>query len=617
MTTRLDIAKLIRDREGQYSERKSLLEGKSRTEPRDRRAVRDQVADVVAAFANADGGVLILGVEDDGTPTGHRYPTDVVDEILRVPQIRLMPPQAAGVRVSFEGHELLVFDVAAAPVPVMVVGNGYPCRVDDACVKHPAERIQAWKTSGQIESWEARPSNRTVHDLDMELVAQAIAGARLRVDSPLEYLAQRRFVDMHAGRVVLRRAAELLFAAKPWFIDHARADVRILRIIGTHTELGARHNVEEVAHIEGCVPRLIEQSFQSITPLLRKPRRLRGLRFQEIPEYPTRAWQEAIVNAVAHRDYSVTGRGIEVWLYDDRLEIQSPGELPLGISPDDLLSGQRAHVSRNPRLVRGLVDLGVMRDLGEGWPRIIAGMDVQFLARPELVVAQRVVQVTFRNAPQITPADAEWLSRLEGWNLNDAQSQAMILVRRRGAVSNADLRSATGLDTLQASAELRRLCKQGLLEAKGAGPATYYVAGPMAGEMGGNELLDYGGFRPNTRELEPNTRELGPNTRELAESAIGPAARLPAVTRRLAESVTPKTRTLRLRSVIREICRHGYWTGAELATLLQRRSPEHLVRDHLSEMVSDGQLQLRFPDHPNHPDQAYTAASTETGEGNA
>lgn len=89
----LDLTAYLRQEEGQFFERKSLLHGApGHKRPRNRSEVRDQVAQYLAAFANADGGVLILGQEDDRSLSGHSYPVDVVEDILSVPERRLTPP---------------------------------------------------------------------------------------------------------------------------------------------------------------------------------------------------------------------------------------------------------------------------------------------------------------------------------------------------------------------------------------------------------------------------------------------------------------------------------------------------------------------------------------------
>jgi ATP-dependent DNA helicase RecG len=71
---------------------------------------------------------------------------------------------------------------------------------------------------------------------------------------------------------------------------------------------------------------------------------------RDMPEYPTFAWQEAIVNAVAHRDYADQGREIEVWFFDNRLEVLSPGDLVAPVTLGHLQARRRIHASRNPLL---------------------------------------------------------------------------------------------------------------------------------------------------------------------------------------------------------------------------------------------------------------------------
>ena len=143
-TPSFDITPFLERDEGQYFERKSLFEGPERLKSRNRRAVRDDVAENVAAFANAEGGVLTLGVEDDDlTVTGHKLPKRAVDDILAVPRNRLIPPQPEGFVVTVGGHELIIFDVPMEDVPVQVDGDGFPLRIGDQTVQSSESQIPA------------------------------------------------------------------------------------------------------------------------------------------------------------------------------------------------------------------------------------------------------------------------------------------------------------------------------------------------------------------------------------------------------------------------------------------------------------------------------------------
>ena len=113
--TDAEIRELLERDEGQFLERKSLWDqGPGGPRTLDRRTVRDAIAECVAAFANADGGDLVLGAEDDGEPTGHGYPAEAVDEFFLAPERRLRPPVNVRThRAEVDGKELLLLRLRA------------------------------------------------------------------------------------------------------------------------------------------------------------------------------------------------------------------------------------------------------------------------------------------------------------------------------------------------------------------------------------------------------------------------------------------------------------------------------------------------------------------------
>ncbi len=127
--------------------------------------------------------------------------------------------------------------------------------------------------------------------------------------------------------------------------------------------------------------------------------------FREMPEYPTFAWQEALVNAVAHRDYRAHGRSVEVWLYEDRLEVISPGALLPEVGVERLRQREPVHYSRNPRLTRVLAELSLMREQGEGIPRIFEEMEQSWLRLPEFQADEHTFKIVLRNQPILETPD--------------------------------------------------------------------------------------------------------------------------------------------------------------------------------------------------------------------
>ena len=201
-----DVTPFLTQDEGQHFDRKSMLDGPPGAKrARDRSEMRREAAEYVAAFANADGGVLLLGVEDDGSVTGHQLPPEAVDALLAAPGTRLDPPQPPGFTVSHKGVELIVFDVPAADAPVQMTGNGFPLRVGDQTVRARETQIAATKQQGMYESWESRRSSCSLKDLDPKLLARARAGAGLSALSDVRALLmayRRGRVDNAALRLV-------------------------------------------------------------------------------------------------------------------------------------------------------------------------------------------------------------------------------------------------------------------------------------------------------------------------------------------------------------------------------------------------------------------------------
>jgi ATP-dependent DNA helicase RecG len=484
MTRDLDaLRRLIHGDEGQYFDRKSLFEGPpGRKTARNRKAVRDEVAHYVAAFANADGGTLVLGVEDDGTVTGCPYQdAKDVETLCDVPAQRLSPAQTntRGTRVELDGNSLIVFDVRPAARAVRVTGDGYPRREGDEVHQSSEELINRLKDEGFVLSPEARTADRaTIADLDGARIEQAIVSSGLDT-SPAEFLVRRRLADRRDDELVLRQGAIWLFARAPESIAHPNLGVRVFRVHGTEQRHGAQRNVQDYPWVEGNVLAILEQTQALLTTLIRSSAKLHDLFFREVPEYPAFAWQEALVNALAHRDYSIESSSVEVWLYDDRLEIKSPGALLASVHVEDLRERKRVHESRNPRIARILTELGIMRQQGEGIPRMIEEMELSWLRAPELESSARDFTVTLYNEPIFHGADQAWTHFVRQLPLDVRQKRALVAFHDR-TFQSGDYQELNRVDRDTAYREMQDLEHRRLLRAEGTTKARRYAVDPSA-----------------------------------------------------------------------------------------------------------------------------------------
>lgn len=461
-----ELRSLLHREEGQFLEFKSLWARD--LEPRralDRRKVRDWIAEYAAAFANADGGTLVLGVNDDGLPSGHGYPVEAVDEFLAVPERRLRPAVLCrSGRVELDGHELLVLEVPMSLEAVMVEGNGFPYRVGDQIRREAQEAINARKEAYRRVGFERRfRPEATLDDLDLDLVARFLAGTPLAKRSPIEILQHFGLVQPRVGGWAVTNAALLLFARPPLTRWHPRAGLRLFRVQGTERQHGPRRNVTQEPRVEGVpLAEAIAEAHRLAQQQIGRSEKLHDLFFKETPEYPGFAWQEAIVNAFAHRDYEIQGVEIEVWFYSDRMEIKSPGELVPPVTIEALRAGEPVHASRNPMIVRVLAEAGLMRDEGEGVPRIFEEMKESYLRPPELALAHGVFSVTLRNEPIFSGPSPEWRQIVDELRVELPQRRA--LLAHPEGFTNAEYQTLNAVDRDEAYRQIQELVAQGLIQ---------------------------------------------------------------------------------------------------------------------------------------------------------
>lgn len=139
-------------------------------------------------------------------------------------------------------------------------------------------------------------------------------------------------------------------------------------------------NIVKDRTFDKCLYKTLEEARDFINSQLREFTHLnqKGI-FETVPEYPEFAWYEWLVNAATHRDYSNTGEYITVKLFDDRLEILSPGKLSGFITLENM---KTERYSRNPQIARVLTEFGIVRELNEGVKRIYSEMQRFYLKDP-------------------------------------------------------------------------------------------------------------------------------------------------------------------------------------------------------------------------------------------
>jgi len=461
-----DIRRWRTDPEGQFLERKSAWD-RAGTRPRQRPAadIARDIVETLSAMANADGGELLVGIEDDGVLSGVPHREDRIRFLEHAPadpNYTDPPLPARPLRLQTDdGLLLLRFEVSVSPVVHRLANGRYLLRVRDANVPWPADQIAALKATKAQGLFERTcPPGAAFDDLDLDLIDQ-LASRRNSVGDPTRLLGDYDLAEVAGGQLVPNMAALLLFGKKPerW---HPRCGLDFVRWDGAERLHGRDLNVTKRIPVRGPLITLIQAAFRAIKPFIRERQTLHDLFFRERLEYPTFVWQEAIVNAVAHRDYSLRGGRIEVHTFDDRMEVRSPGLPPAPVTIEALNRAEHVHLSRNPLIVRVLTDFGYMQELGEGIPRMFAEMEREGFYPPRFQdVGGVTFAVTLQNQPIYDPETLQWLAGFADLGLSGDQKRLLAWARSHGdCFTSREYQKLCDLDIYGASSSIKELIRK-------------------------------------------------------------------------------------------------------------------------------------------------------------
>ena len=179
--------------------------------------------------------------------------------------------------------------------------------------------------------------------------------------------------------------------------------------------------------------------------------------------------REALTNAIAHRDYSIEGRGIEVLVFDDRIEIKSPGGLLSNVSLKDLKSLKGVHESRNAKLTRVLRELGYLREMGEGIRRMYQLMKASDLVDPELSANLETFVVTLQNRSVFSEEAQRWIDGFEKFSLSREEKKVVLLGHNGNVFSPQNVIDSLGIVDIDYYRQLLEgLQLKGILTSKNA-----------------------------------------------------------------------------------------------------------------------------------------------------
>ncbi len=430
----------------------------------------ERLAATLAAFANTDGGHILVGMTPTGQVTGF-VQEEEIESALRLALVQCRPPVKTEWQVvsTNQGDIVAIFAPRSTELHSLADGRVLVrTGVDNSPLGGEQIRhLAATKSSSDFEA-EAMPG-ATLADLDDAIIAEYMAKRSERQRHPWTRSREELLVQIGAltPDLVPTTVGILLFGRQPQvFLPHSGAV--FVRFSGVEPRgpqgLPGYGRREE---INGPTARVIERLWQIIWSEMRVQAVVRGLQREERPEYPHFAVREALVNAVCHRDYRLRGRRIEARMFDDRLEMSSPGGLPGYITLDNIVE---EHFSRNPRLVNGLFQWGYIEELGLGIDRMIEDMVKAGHQQPEFKATPYAFTVTLKNNLSARPAPI-WHQ-----SMSERQLRAIQFIQESGRITNRDYRDLcpdVSAETLRL--DLADMVDKGVLLKVGDKKGTYYV----------------------------------------------------------------------------------------------------------------------------------------------
>jgi ATP-dependent DNA helicase RecG len=427
------------------------------------------LAEDMVAMANSDGGLIIFGLDENGKRTQEVWEEEA-DSALREAAGLCRPPVPSSWQTVETAAGTLIGVQVARSLDLHTLYDGRVLIRSGAQNRAlSGEEIRELAASRQTAEFETDivPGARA-DDLDSEIIEEYLENREVRGGARVGTTAELLFEIGATDRQGHPTTAGILLFGKNPQMFFPQSGIVFVKFPGEEPRgkdggIGYGRRDE----LSGPLARLVARAWNVVFEEMRVGATVNGLEREELTEYPRFAVREALVNAVAHRDYRIQGRRIEIRMYSDRLEIISPGGLPGYMTLDNLID---EHFSRNPRLVSGLYQWGFIEELGLGIDRMIEEMVDAGHAPPVFDAAPHSFSVTLTNRRE-RPSAPKWTR-----SMNERQMQALAYVRKNGSITNSDYRQLcpnVSPETLRL--DLVDMVNKGLLLKIGSKKGTHYI----------------------------------------------------------------------------------------------------------------------------------------------
>ncbi|WP_069472342.1 RNA-binding domain-containing protein [Candidatus Marithrix sp. Canyon 246] len=344
----------------------------------------NDLAEEIVAFANGEGGEIWLGVEDDRTISGLSRCYE--EDIMNIARNNVIPP----INLSYNEYTIDEHQVASITIPKGVdkpyytSRNRYYIRVGSTKrIASREELIRLFQASGLFHYDIIEINYSSERDLNYSDIIDYFNRYQFNFSQESDEERQRL---LQASDILGKQSHPtvgglLIFGIAPERYL-SQAGIRFAHFKGREIDEELLDN----KNFGGNLPRQIDNALAAIKANIPIASTLQGAKRVEAPHYPDKVFRELLVNACVHRNYSIVGSQIRVFLFEDRIEFISPGRLPNSVTIEKLIVG--TSYARNPLLLRFMENLSYVERLGRGLPMVYReakkmNLDLQFIDQGE------------------------------------------------------------------------------------------------------------------------------------------------------------------------------------------------------------------------------------------
>ena len=435
---------------------------------------RKQLQDTVVAFSNAQGGVILIGIADNGDVVGKPYDSGTVDSIHQVMRDVHDPGRYSLHQVLVEDKSVVVVSIARRQEGFSQSSNGV-VRIRKGTRDEPlfGATLQHLINERAARRYELTQTSLAVDAADPDLLRNLQEKFGWATDQVEERLVETGYaID---GRLTV--SGTLLLSDDPG------------QVLGkSHVELLRYRADDSVDYdlrlaIRGPVPAQLEQALQRTLDELGTELVVLGMRRYDLPQVPPVVIREAIANALAHRSYELDRTPVRIHIRPSSVSILSPGGLPEPVTVENI---REATAPRNVDLIAALRRYGLAEDAGRGIDVMEDTMLEEMLDPPRFEDNGHEVIVTLPVRSAVAPVERAWIRELERRGTLRGPDRLVLIHGARGeTLTNARVRDILQTDEGTAREILQRLRDTGFLEQRGTrGGATYHLEGSLAPPAG-------------------------------------------------------------------------------------------------------------------------------------